>query len=56
MRQTNDSEWFNTARTSWVSWLVWEALSGAQRLANHIGAITGFIYHNNLEKAAALPV
>jgi insertion element IS1 protein InsB len=55
-RQTNHVERFNNTRRQRMSRLVRETLSFSKKLANHIGAIKCFICHDNLVKAAALPV
>ena len=39
-----------------IARLVRDTLSFSKKVENHIGAITFFICHYNLEKAAALPV
>jgi insertion element IS1 protein InsB len=55
-RSTNHIERFNNTLRQRVARLVRETLSFSKTLANHIGAITYFICHYNLEKAAALPL
>jgi insertion element IS1 protein InsB len=52
-RKTNHIERFNNALRQRVSRLVHEAFSFSKKLANHIGAITLFICHYNLTRAAA---
>jgi insertion element IS1 protein InsB len=52
-RQTNHMERFNNTLRQRVSRLVRAALSFSKKLANHIGAITLFICHDNLTRAAA---
>jgi insertion element IS1 protein InsB len=55
-RKTNHIERFNNTLRQRVSRLVRETLSFSKKLAYHIGAIKYFICHDNLAKAAALPV
>ena len=55
-RQTNHIERFHNTLRQRVSRLVRETLAFSKKLANPIGAITYFICHYNLTKAAALPV
>jgi insertion element IS1 protein InsB len=55
-RKTNHIERFNNTLRQRVSRLVRETLSFSKKLAHHIGAITYFLCHYNLTKAAALPV
>jgi insertion element IS1 protein InsB len=52
-RKTNHLERFNNTLRQRVSRLVRETLSFSKKLANHIGAITLFICHNNLTKVSA---
>jgi insertion element IS1 protein InsB len=52
-RKTNHLERFNNTLRQRVSRLVRDALSFSKKLANHIGAITLFICHYNLTRAAA---
>jgi len=52
-RKTNHIERFNNTLRQRVSRLVRVALSFSKKLANHIGAIKLFIYHDNLTRAAA---
>jgi insertion element IS1 protein InsB len=56
VRKTNHIERFNNTLRQRLSRLVRETLSFSKKLANHIGAISFFICHYNLEKTAALPV
>jgi insertion element IS1 protein InsB len=51
-RKTNHIERFNNTLRQRVSRLVREALSFSKKLAPHIGAITLFICHYNLTRAA----
>jgi insertion element IS1 protein InsB len=51
-RKTNHIERFNNTLRQRVSRLVREALSFSKKLANHVGAITLFICHYNLTRAA----
>jgi insertion element IS1 protein InsB len=55
-RKTNHIERFNHTLRQRVSRLVRETLSFSKKLAYHIGAMKYFICHDNLAKAAALPV
>jgi insertion element IS1 protein InsB len=55
-RKTNHIERFNNTLRQRLSRLVRETLSFSKKLANHIGAIRYFICHDNLTRAAALPV
>jgi insertion element IS1 protein InsB len=55
-RQTNHIERFNNTLRQRVSRLVRDTLSFSKKLAHHIGAIKYFICHDNLTRAAALPV
>jgi insertion element IS1 protein InsB len=55
-RKTNHVERFNNTLSQRVSRLVRETLSCSKQLANQIGAIKYFICHDNLARAAALPV
>ena len=55
-RKTNHIERFNTTLRQRVSRLVRDTLAFSKKLANHVGAIKYFICHDNLTKAAALPV
>jgi insertion element IS1 protein InsB len=55
-RQTNHIERLNNTLRQRVSRLVRETLSFSKNLAHHIGAIKCFICHDNLARAAALPV
>ena len=52
-RTTNHPERFNTALRQRVSPLVREALSSSKNPAHHSGAITRFIGHDTLTRAAA---
>jgi insertion element IS1 protein InsB len=52
-RTTNHLERFNNTLRRRVSRSVREALSFSKKLANHIAAITPFICHSNLTRAAA---
>jgi len=52
-RRTKHIERFNNTLRQRVSRLVRETLSFSKKLANHIGAITYFICHYNLTRAAA---
>jgi insertion element IS1 protein InsB len=52
-RKTHHLERFNNTLRQRVSRLVREALSCSKKLANHIGAITLLICHDNLMRAAA---
>jgi insertion element IS1 protein InsB len=52
-RNTNHIERFNNTLRQRVSRLVRDALSFSKKLANHSGAITLFICHYNLTRAAA---
>jgi IS1 family transposase len=54
-RKTNHVERFNCTLRQRVSLLVRSILSFSKKLANHIGAITYFIYDDNLTRCAALP-
>jgi hypothetical protein len=53
VRQTNDIGPFNATLRRRVARPVRETLSFAKKLAEHVGAITNFICHNNLTQAAA---
>jgi insertion element IS1 protein InsB len=55
-RNTNPIERFNTTLRQCQSCLVRDTLSFSKKIENPIGAITFFICHSNLEKAAALLV
>jgi insertion element IS1 protein InsB len=55
-RKTHHVERLNNTLRPRVSRLVRATLSFSKKLANHIGAITYFICHDNLTKATALPV
>jgi insertion element IS1 protein InsB len=55
-RKTNHIERFNNTLRQRVSRLVRDTLTFSTKLANHIGAITYFICHYNLSRAAAFPV
>lgn len=55
-RNTNHIERFTNTLRQRVSRLVRDTLAFSKKLANHLGAITYFICHYNLTKAAALPV
>jgi len=55
-RKPNHLERFNTTLRQRVARLVRETLSFSKKLAYPIGAIKYFICHDNLAKAAALPV
>jgi IS1 family transposase len=55
-RKTNHVERFNNTLSQRVSRLVRETLSCSKQLANQIGAIKYSICHDNLARAAALPV
>ncbi len=55
-RQTTAIERVNNTWRQRVSRLVRETLSSSTKLANHIGARRYFICHDNLTRAAALPV
>ena len=55
-RKTNHIERFNNTMRQRVSRLVRDTLAFSKNLANHIGAITYFICHYNLTRAAALLV
>jgi insertion element IS1 protein InsB len=55
-RQPNHVERFNNPLGQRLSRLGRDTLSFSKKLANHIGAIKFFICHDNLAKAAALPV
>jgi insertion element IS1 protein InsB len=52
-RTTNHLERFNNTLRQRVSRRVREALSCSKQLANHLGAITLFMCHDNLTRAAA---
>jgi insertion element IS1 protein InsB len=52
-RKTNHLERFNKTLRQRVSRLVRETLSFSKKLANHIGAITYFICHDNLTRPTA---
>jgi len=52
-RKTNHIARLNHTLRQRVSRLVRDALSCAKKLANHIGAMTLFICHYNLTRAAA---
>jgi insertion element IS1 protein InsB len=55
-RKTNHIECFNNTLRQRVSRLVRETVSFSKKLAHHIGAIKYFICHDNLTRAAALPM
>ena len=55
-RQTNHLERFNNTLRQRVSRLVRDTLAFAKKRANHIGGITYVICHDNLTRAAALPL
>ena len=55
-RKTNHIERFNNTLRQRVSRLVRDTLAFSKKVANHIGAITYFICHYNLTRAAALLV
>ena len=55
-RKTNHIERFHTTLRQRLSRLACESLSFSKKLASHIGAMKCFICHDNLEKAAALPL
>jgi insertion element IS1 protein InsB len=55
-RKTNHIERFNNTLRQRLSRLVRETLSFSKKLPHHIGAIKYFICHDNLTRAAALPV
>jgi insertion element IS1 protein InsB len=55
-RKTNHMERFNNTLRQRLSRLVRETLSFSKKLTHHIGAIKYFICHDNLTRAAALPV
>ena len=55
-RKTNHIERFNNTLRQRIARLVRETLSFSKKRASHIGAIKYFICHDNLAKAAALPV
>jgi insertion element IS1 protein InsB len=55
-RQTNHIARCNNTLRQCVARLVRDTLSFSKKRANHIGAIKYFICHDNLEKAAALPL
>jgi insertion element IS1 protein InsB len=54
--KTNHVERFNNTLRQRISRLVRDTLAFSKKLANQIGAITYFICHYNLTRAAALPV
>jgi insertion element IS1 protein InsB len=55
-RKTNHIERFNNTLRQRVSRLVRATVSFSKKLAHHIGAIRYFICHDNLTRAAALPM
>jgi insertion element IS1 protein InsB len=55
-RKTNHLERFNNTLRQCLFRLTREALSFSKKLAYHIGAMKYFICHDNLTRAAALPV
>jgi insertion element IS1 protein InsB len=55
-RQTNYVERFNNTLRQRVARLVRDTLSFSKQLADHVGTIKFCICHDNLAKAAALPV
>ena len=54
-RTTKHIERFNTTRRQRVSRLVRDTLAFSKKLAHHISAITYFLCHYHLTRAAALP-
>jgi IS1 family transposase len=55
-RKTNPIERFHNTMRQRVSRLVRDTRAFSKTLANHIGAIQDFICHDNVTRAAALPV
>jgi insertion element IS1 protein InsB len=55
-RKPNHIERFNNTLRRRISRLTRETLSFSKKLAHHIGVIKYFICHDNLVRAAALPL
>jgi insertion element IS1 protein InsB len=55
-QKTNHIERFNNTLQQRLARLVRDTLSFSKKVEHHIGAITFFICHDNLEKAGAFPV
>jgi IS1 family transposase len=55
-RKTNHIDRFNNTLRQRLARLVCDTLSFSKKLAHHMGAIRYFICHDNLTRAAALPV